>query len=125
MRLNRRRRRARVTITIIIMVLREGAILLCSSKVLEDFKGADCGGEPSASQDGASWASIPRAQSPGESEGAEDGNFKCKLAPDEMLLGSGDKEEDNILTLVGSRRGENVEYFCGEKDEGSETSKCS
>ena len=111
MRLKRRRRRARVTITIIIMVLRGGTILFCSSKVLEDFKGADCGGD---SQDGASWGFIPRAKSPGEGDGVEDG-----LAPAEML-GSGDKEEENILTLVASRFEDDAEYFCGETDKGLE-----
>ena len=40
------------------------------------------------------------------------------------LLGAGDKEEGNILTLVESRRGGgSVEYFCGEKDKGLEASK--
>ena len=40
------------------------------------------------------------------------------------LLGGGDKEEGNILTLVESRRGGgSVEYFCGEKDKGLEASK--
>ena len=32
------------------------------------------------------------------------------------MLASGDKEVDNILTLVAPRSGESVEYFCGEKD---------
>ena len=112
MRLKRRRRRARVTITIIIMVLRGGMILFCSSKILEDFKGADCGED---SQDGASWGFIPRAKSPGEGDGVEDGNVESKLAPAEML-GSGDKEEENIFTLVASRCGDGDEYLSGEKD---------
>ena len=39
------------------------------------------------------------------------------------MLASGDKEVDNILTLVASRSGGSVEYFCGEKDNGFEASK--
>ena len=54
---------------------------------------------------------MPRAQSPGKGDGVEE----SKLAPAEVV-GSGDKEVENILTVIASRCGESVEYFCGEKD---------